>query len=126
MVKDACEEPDVADVPFTPGELVRARIRRRGRDTAPGADRVTYSMLAHAGPAGDAALLSLLNASWLVGRLPSAWKEADIQPIPKPREPAKLRPIFLASCAAKTAERMVLSRLQWRVGALTCSASHAA
>ena len=68
-------------------------------------------MLAHCGPAGGAALLLLVNASWL----PPAWKEADIQPIPKPRDPAKLRPISLTSCAAKTAERMVLSRLQWRV-----------
>ncbi|KAG0712910.1 LINE-1 retrotransposable element ORF2 protein [Chionoecetes opilio] len=75
-------------------------------------------MLAHAGPAGDAALLATLNASWLAGHLPPAWKEADIQPIPKPREPTKLRPISLISCTAKTAERMVLSRLQWRVGAL--------
>ena len=68
-------------------------------------------MLAHCGPAGSAALLLLVNASWLAGRLPPAWKEADIQPIPKPRDPAKLRPISLTSCAAKTAERMVLSRL---------------
>ena len=116
VVRDACEEPDVTDVPFTTQEL--EGTRRGGRDTAPGADGVTYSMLAHAGPAGDAALLSLLNASWLAGRLPPAWKEADIQPIPKPREPSKLRPISLTSCAAKSAERMVLSRLQWRVGAL--------
>ncbi|KAG0720443.1 RNA-directed DNA polymerase from mobile element jockey [Chionoecetes opilio] len=75
-------------------------------------------MLAHAGPAGDAALLATLNASWLAGHLPPAWKEADIQPIPKPREPTKLRPISLISCTAKTAEIMVLSQLQWRVGAL--------
>ena len=45
------------------------------------------------------------------------WKETNIQPIPKPREPTKLRPISLLSCTAKTAE-MVLARLQWRVGPL--------
>ena len=115
-VRYACEGPDAADVPFTLQELVRSR--RRGRDTAPGTNGMTYSMLAHVVPAGDAALLSLFNASWLAGRLPPAWKEADIQPIPKTREPTKLRPISLTSCAAKTAERMVLSRLQWRVNAL--------
>ena len=62
--------------------------------------------------------MSLLNASWVAGRLPPAWKEADIQPIPKPREPAKLRPISLISCVAKTAERMVLPSVQRRVEAL--------
>ena len=68
---------------------------------------------------GDAALLlAMINASWAARRLPPAWKEADIQPIPKPREPTKLRPISLLSCTAKTAERMVLARLQWRVGPL--------
>ncbi|KAK3895863.1 hypothetical protein Pcinc_000476 [Petrolisthes cinctipes] len=51
-----------------------------------------------------------------VGRLPPAWKEADIQLIPKPREPSKLRPISLLSCLAKTAEKMVLARLQWHIG----------
>ena len=91
---------------------------RKTKDTAPGADGVTYSMLAHAGPAGEAALMALINCSWLTGRLPAAWKAADIQPIPKPREPDKPRPISLTSCTAKTAERMVLSRLQWRLGRL--------
>ncbi|XP_076069251.1 uncharacterized protein LOC143041313 [Oratosquilla oratoria] len=107
--------PDVTDVPFTPQELARAK---KGRDTATGADGVTYSMLAHAGPAGEAALLALMNHSWLVGRLPTTWKRADIQPIPKPREPSKPRPISLLSCTAKTAERMVLTRLMWRLGPL--------
>ncbi|XP_063887725.1 uncharacterized protein LOC135115154 [Scylla paramamosain] len=113
-VREAMEEADVTDQPFSLQEPERAR--RRGRDTAAGADGVPYSMLAHAGPAGDAALLATINASWMAGCLPPAWKEADIQPIPKPREPTKIRPISLLSCTAKTAERMVLARLQWRVG----------
>ena len=46
------------------------------------------------------------------------WKETNIQPIPKPREPTKLRPISLLSCTAKSAEKMVLAQLQWRVGPL--------
>lgn len=102
------DEPDVTDQPFAPQEMATAR---RGRETAAGADGVTYSMLAHAGTAGDAALLALLNASWMAGRLPPAWKDADI---PKPKEPNSFRPISLLSCRGKTAERMVLSRLQGR------------
>ncbi|XP_076052833.1 uncharacterized protein LOC143032247 [Oratosquilla oratoria] len=116
-IEEATKEADVTDRPFTPQELEQAK--RRGRDTAAGADGVTYSMIAHAGLAGDAALLATVNESWMAGCLPPSWKEADIQPIPKPREPTKLRPISLLSCCtAKTAERMVLARLQWRVGPL--------
>ena len=77
---------------------------------------MTYSMLSRARPAVDIALLATLNASWLVGCLPPMWKEVDIQPIHKPREPTKLRPIL--SCTAKTAEKMVLARPQWQVGLL--------
>ncbi|XP_076042108.1 uncharacterized protein LOC143026006 [Oratosquilla oratoria] len=115
-IEEATKEAEVTDRPFTPQELEQAK--RRGRDTAAGADGVTYSMIAHAGPAGDAALLATVNESWMAGCLPPSWKEADIQPIPKPREPTKLRPISLLSCTAKTAERVVLARLQWRVGPL--------
>ena len=50
--------------------------------------------------------------------MPPVWKEANIQPIPKPREPTKLRPTSLLSCTAKTADKMVLARLQCRVGPL--------
>ncbi|KAK3886584.1 hypothetical protein Pcinc_009232 [Petrolisthes cinctipes] len=113
-VREAMEVADMTDRPFSLQELQQAK--RRGRDTATGADLVPYSMLAHAGPAGDAALLATLNASWTEGRLAPAWKEADIQPNPKPREPSKLRPISLFSCLAKTAEKMVLARLQWHIG----------
>ncbi|XP_050724605.1 uncharacterized protein LOC127002567 [Eriocheir sinensis] len=104
---------DVSDQPFTRHELVQAR---KGRDTAAGADGITYSMLAQVGPAGDEA--GPTRHSWREGRLPVAWKTADIQPIPKPREPTKPRPISLMSYTAKTAERMILTRLQWRLGPL--------
>ncbi|KAG0718417.1 putative RNA-directed DNA polymerase from transposon BS [Chionoecetes opilio] len=73
-------------------------------------------MLANVGASGEKAILALINCSWLTGRLPSEWKAADIQPLPKPKEPTKPRPISLMSCTAKTAERMVLTRLQWRLG----------
>ncbi|XP_076043620.1 uncharacterized protein LOC143026735 [Oratosquilla oratoria] len=109
LIRDGRARPDPADCPFTHRELITAR--RTGRDTATGADGVTYTMVAHAGPAGEQGILGLINHSWMIGYLPSAWKSADIQPIPKPKDPSKLRPISLLSCVAKTAERMVLTRL---------------
>lgn len=80
-VREATEEADVIDQPFT--LQVLEQTKRQGHGTASGAEDVSYSMLAHVGLALDAALLAMLNASWIAGRLPPVWKEADIQPIPR-------------------------------------------
>ena len=114
MIEEACNSEDDTDRPFNQQELQKSL--KRSKDTAPGADRITYSMLSHAGTAGHEALLQAINASWTAQRLPPEWKKADIQPIPKPREPDKPRPISLLSCIAKTGERMALNRLKWKVG----------
>ena len=113
----AVEEADPADVEFTPHELEVAL--HRSRDTAPGADGIVYSMLRHLGPTGRATLLTLYNTSWAAGTLPPQWREALIQPIPKPGAPGSFRPISLLSVLSKNMERMVLSRLSWRVGPLS-------
>lgn len=85
------------------------------RDTAPGADMITYSMLHHARDAGHKALLQVINASWTAQKLPLEWNKTGIQPIPKRREPEKPRPISLLCCIAKTADRMVLQApVEWR------------
>ena len=62
------------------------------------------------------ALLSLYNLFLQTGALPSEWKVAIIQPIPKPKDPTTMRPISLLSCPAKILERMVLARLKWQSG----------
>ncbi|KAK3889194.1 hypothetical protein Pcinc_006765 [Petrolisthes cinctipes] len=124
-VREAMEVADMTDRPFSLQELQQAK--RRGRDTATGADGVPYSMqviragwgcraVSYAQRLMDSGVPDHEARQVEVGRLPPAWKEADIQPIPKPREPSKLRPISLLSCLAKTAEKMVLARLQWYIG----------
>lgn len=115
-VGEACALDDDADVPFTQWELEEARKGRR--DTAPGSDGITYSMLRCAGRAGDMAFLSLFNHSWRLGRSPADWKEGDIVTISKHSAPTKLRPLTMLKCPGKTAESMVLNRLRWRVGDL--------
>ena len=115
QISRASQQEDDSDHLFTHAELMRAE--KRGKDTSPGEDGATYTMLRRMGPAGKSAFLSLLNASWIEGRLPSRWKTAIIHPIPKPKDPGKMRPISLLSCTAKTAERMVLNRLKWKLGA---------
>ena len=70
------------------------------------------------GPAGDTALLRLINKSYTEQTRPTVCNKQDIQPVPKPRDPDNMRPIALSSCIEKTAERMVLMRLQFKVGPL--------
>ncbi|XP_076062460.1 uncharacterized protein LOC143037793 [Oratosquilla oratoria] len=120
-IGDMMAQADETDEEFTLGELMAAR--RPDKDTAPGEDGVTYSMLAHLGPAGDEAFFRVINASWRAWRLPTAWKTATIVSIPKSKEPGAYRPISLVSCIGKTAERIVLNRLLWKLGPLHCHPS---
>ena len=62
-------------------------------------------------------VLSLLNQSWLSGRLPSSWKKATVIPIPKKGKPSfapsSYRPISLTSILCKLLGRVVAGRLRW-------------
>lgn len=102
-VEDACALADNTDTPFTPQELRQAE--KNSSDTAPGRDGITYSIITRSGKAGSQAILSLINHSWRLGKLPTTWKLADITP-------NKYRPIALTSCICKTMERMVKARLE--------------
>ncbi|KAG7165529.1 RNA-directed DNA polymerase from mobile element jockey-like 15 [Homarus americanus] len=116
VVRHAIEQADTTDCLFTIEEIRRAR--KTSKDTAPGSDGITYSLLSNAGLAGELALLTVINASWSAGKLPSAWKRTNIVPIPKPNDPPNFRPISLTACIGKAAERMVLTRLLWKTGPL--------
>ncbi len=110
----AINTPDLdTDRPFTMGELKRAL---KQTNTAPGADRITHQMIYEAGMNTHSIVLDLINRSYDERRLPSAWKRADILPIPKPKQPGTYRPISLTACPCKLAERMVLNRMKWRLG----------
>ncbi|XP_045105264.1 uncharacterized protein LOC123500673 [Portunus trituberculatus] len=116
LIQRACNLQHQADTAFTPQELQRA-LRPRP-DTAAGADKITYSMIRHGEEAVQEELLTIINTSNATGLLPTSWKEATIHPIPKLKDPEKTRPISLFSCLGKTAEKMVLHRLQWVTGPL--------
>ncbi|KAG7165507.1 RNA-directed DNA polymerase from mobile element jockey-like 37, partial [Homarus americanus] len=116
VVRHAIKQADTTDCLFTIDEIRRAR--KTSKDIAPGSDGITYSLLSNAGLAGELALIIVINASWSAGKLPSAWKRANIVPIPKPNDPPNFRPISLTACIGKTAERMVLTRLLWKIGPL--------
>ena len=91
-------------------------VLKAGHDTAPGKDRVSRSMVKHAGPEGHKALLELANYTLQTGTLPKVWKESITVPIPKPD--GSHRPIELLSCVGKTVEKMIKTRIEHKIGKL--------
>ena len=115
LIQRACSSPDESmDQPFTMAEL--QAVLKTGRDTAPGADKITHSMVYNAGPEGHQAILDLVNHSLAAGALPETWKQSVLVPIPKPD--GSQRPIELLSCINKAMEKMVKRRLEHRIGPL--------
>ena len=115
-IEQACQTPDDTDAPYTLHELRKAY--KKGKDTAPGADKITYTMISNLGEAGENTILELINKTHLERVRPETWNQQDTQPIPKPKDPENPRPIALVSCIEKTAEKMVLKRLQYKTGPL--------
>lgn len=87
------------------------------KDTSPGFDDITYSMIKHLPENGKAVLLTLYNKFLTDGFVPKQWRDICIIPIPKPgREMgsvSSLRPISLISCVCKILHSILNSRLEW-------------
>ena len=115
-IEQACQQTDDTDIPYTIYEL--RQTYKKGKDTAPGADKITYTMIACLGEAGETKVLELINRTHLQRVRPENWKKQDTQPTPKPKDPENPRPIALVSCVEKTGEKMVLKRLQYKTGPL--------
>ncbi|XP_068224564.1 probable serine/threonine-protein kinase DDB_G0277165 [Palaemon carinicauda] len=116
MVNAACSMADDTDTPFTKEELEGALAKTK--NTAPGIDDITYSMLRNMGVPAKRVYLLLINKTYVERCRPLTWNQQNIQPIPKPQEENACRPIALISCMEKVAERMVINRLKWKVGKL--------
>ena len=116
VIEQACQQIDDTDAPYTIEEL--RCTYKKGKDTAPGADKITYTMISCLGQAGENMVLKLVNKTHLERLRPESWNKQDTQPIPKPKDPENPRPIALVSCIEKTAEKMALKRLQYKTGPL--------
>ena len=79
------------------------------KDTAPGNDCITYSMINELPAKAKKCLLKLFNESLNTGQIPEEWKTACIIPIPKHGE--GFRPISLLPCMSKLLDRIMLNRL---------------
>lgn len=106
---------DDTDPEFTLTELQLALNHLN--KTSPGDDDIHNLFLTNGTPELAESLLQIINASWNSGRLYPTWKQAHIVPIPK-KEPGQYRPISLLPTIGKLMERMVLKRLDWKVGKL--------
>lgn len=85
------------------------------KPSAPGADKVTYTMIQHLHPDTLETLLHLYNKIWLLGHIPRSWREAIVVAFLKegkdPSSPASYRPIALTSCLCKLFEKIINRRL---------------
>ena len=58
-IKVACYLPDNTDCPFTTEEL--RKCKHKGKDTAPGADGISYSRIANMGPEAEILFHGLIS-----------------------------------------------------------------
>lgn len=103
--------------PFSMVELKTCLIDKR--DTAPGIDKVSYSMLRNLPNNAVDKLLQIYNRVLFGEHIPAIWKESIILGFLKPGRDAdcaaNYRAIALTSCALKILEQMIKNRLDWTV-----------
>lgn len=102
------------DAPFSKQELSKSI---KNRNTTPGTDNISYSMLKHLPDNAKDILLHIFNQCFNRGFVLKQWRQINIVPIPKysqnAAEPTKLRPISMISCICKTFHYMILNRIEW-------------
>ncbi|KAI5738278.1 hypothetical protein M8J77_004905 [Diaphorina citri] len=101
------------NAPITLKEMERVILKRK--NSAPGMDQISYTMLKHIPKPSLLLLNKIYNKIWYTGVIPQKWKEFVLSPIPKPNKdplsPESYRPITLASCLFKILEKIVNDRL---------------
>lgn len=89
------------------------------KDTAPGEDGITYSMIHQLSLPTKKFLLHIYNLIFKYALIPEQWRCIQIVPIPKANSSSnsdvKLRPISLISCLCKIFHSMITKRLEWFV-----------
>ena len=113
-IQHALNTPDPEyDKEFTEYEIEQAFSK--GKDSAPGEDRVTYKMAKNSGPVARSIARRIYNISWNTGRLATTWKTAAQAAIPKPQNRDEFRPISLLSVFDKNIERIAHERMMRKV-----------
>ena len=94
-------------------------MRELNAHKATGPDKLPNRFLIEGGNEMILSLLLLFNESWSKGKLPKAWKKAEIVAIPKhggttTSRAEKLRPISLLSVVGKLMDKLLARRLSDR------------
>lgn len=89
----------------------------KSKDTAPGLDDISYSMLFNMPDSGKTILLNIYNLFISLNFVPYQWRHIRILPIPKPgrdcNSVSSLRPISLMSCICKIFHAIINNRIEW-------------
>ena len=109
LVDNALGLPSESDRPITCSEI--NAVLKTTKDTSPGEDTLSYSMVEHAPICLKQRLAELYTKLLSSGKLPSRWKTAVIVPVPKKNN--IYRPISLLTVLSKIMEKIILQRLRW-------------
>ena len=109
QIHEAVNSHSECDVPITISEIIN--VLKKVRDSSPGDDTISYSMLKNAPPTFLQKLSDLYMRSLQSGRLVTGWKMATIIPIPKKNN--AYRPISLLPVIGKVMEKIILHRIRW-------------
>ena len=113
----ASDNTEAYNSAFTLSEL--QSVLKTCSESAAGPDEVHYNLIKHLPETGLLTILAVFNHIWTTGFFPPAWRKAVVVPIPKPDKdltnPNNYRPIALTSCLCKVMEKMVNSRLMWKL-----------
>ena len=109
-ITSAMDIPSRADRPISAMEVNRAL--KGTKNSFPGEDAITYSMLRNCSPQFINLLAELFTRSLTQGQLPGTWKSAKIVPTPK-KQPGSYRPISPLPVQSKLMERVILQPIRW-------------
>ena len=103
----------ISQVPLSPGEVLDV-LNHLDVNKATGPDKIPAKLLKNCAPCISNSLCAIFNKCLHLGKLPAAWKVANIIPISKsglPGEVSNYRPISLLPIVSKVMERNVYNRL---------------
>ena len=105
----------ILDLPFNMRELQLAI--KSSKNTSPGIDRITYSILDQTSLTAKNKLLEIYNRWWTEGEYIDEMRQIVVclfrKPNPQVDNEISYRPISLMPCTSKTFERMIRTRLEW-------------
>ena len=110
VIKKAIECEDTeTDYDITDFEV--NKVTNITKSSAPGDDKITYSMIKESGTTAKSTIKKIYNVIWNSGKMVKAWKIAAQIPLPKDKERINFRPISLLSAFSKHLERIAKDRL---------------